>query len=123
MCGLRFLPSAQERYDEHLDWHFRQNANRDRQLRANNRNSYIDLTVSHIILTVIIESCPLLSHCIPRYSQDWISYEEYTDITESNIFLANQESGQTAPQSALSMHPDAVHCPIASSDKDDVSIL
>lgn len=63
--------------------------------------------------------------------QDWISYEEFSDSTESNVFLnsddnPNSQSGAAANSGVSGMapllHPDAVHCPKASgNDQDDVS--
>lgn len=58
--------------------------------------------------------------------QDWQSYEEFSDIAESNIFLSSQEAdaAQQILEGTLALRPDAEHCPKASDNEDeDVTIL
>lgn len=46
-CGIRFLSTAIDRYNEHLDWHFRRNRREKEEMKvAKFRRWYYDVVVS-----------------------------------------------------------------------------
>ncbi|XP_067944816.1 pre-mRNA cleavage complex 2 protein Pcf11-like [Watersipora subatra] len=95
MCGLRFLKSAVKKYENHHDWHFRQNTKeRNRSMQSSSRNWYIQV-------------------------EDWISYEEFSDITQSNVFLNTQTETGTSSDSAVPIHPEAIMCPKATGTEEN----
>ena len=58
------------------------------------------------------------------FLQDWTSYEEFSDITESNVFLAQEQPEAQPSTVGVALHPDAVHEPRATgTDEGDVSLI
>ncbi|XP_064636010.1 uncharacterized protein LOC135493085 [Lineus longissimus] len=103
-CGVRFIMEEKDKYQEHLDWHFRLNKKEKDEMKiAKFRKWYFD-------------------------SQDWIDFEEIQDIEErarKNFFArthqAIQEAGGSVFQSmASSSQPEQItSCPAASGDSEN----
>ena len=64
----------------------------------------------------------IIDDCVSYFLQDWTSYEEFSDITESNVFLAQEQPEAQPSTVGVALHPDAVHEPRATgTDEGDVS--
>ena len=51
-----------------------------------------------------------------------MTYEEFSDVTESNVFLNTQPEANALGEGAMPVHPEAIACPKAmGTEESDVS--
>lgn len=104
-CGVRFKSDAMDSYNEHLDWHFRQNRYEKEGMKvARYRRWYYDVV-------------------------DWVQFEEIVDLDEkaqagcfeTETPLATSSGTNLMLPECLSKIPNVISCPEASgNDKEDI---